>query len=64
VCNTKMKIYALVSLLGNNFYFGIFMKFKHKKLQEQYTNYWEYFQFVQHNWLKEVEDFLKLDYEL
>lgn len=46
----------------NHFDYGLSMEFENTKLYEQYSNNPLHINFVQQYWLKEVEDFLELDY--
>jgi hypothetical protein len=39
------------------------MEFASNELYEQYSNHPDHLKFVQEYWLKEVEDFLEIDYE-
>jgi hypothetical protein len=48
----------------NNFDFGLSMEFANQKLYDEYTNHPDHAQFIQKYWLKYVEDFLEIDYEL
>jgi len=48
---------------GTNFDFGIVMEFSNHLLYQQYTDHEEHKQFLQHHWLKGVQDFLEIDYE-
>ena len=47
----------------NKFEYGISMLFANNELYEKYNNHPEHLKFVQEYWLKEVEDFLEIDYE-
>lgn len=47
----------------NKFEYGISMVFASNELYEQYSNHPDHVKFVQEYWLKEVEDFLEIDYE-
>ena len=40
------------------------MEFVSKQLYDQYSNHPEHTAFVQQRWLKEVEDFLEIDFEV
>ncbi|PVD52325.1 stress responsive alpha-beta barrel domain-containing protein [Terrimonas sp.] len=46
----------------NKFDFGISMAFENETLYQQYNNHPDHVYFVQQYWLKEVEDFLEIDY--
>ena len=48
----------------NNFDFGLSMEFDNHQIYDQYSNHPDHVHFVQERWLKEVEDFLEIDYEL
>jgi hypothetical protein len=47
----------------NKFEFGISMEFASQQLYDQYSNHPEHIAFVQQRWMKEVEDFLEIDFE-
>src|SRR5215204_7794383 len=47
----------------NKFEFGISMEFASQQLYDQYSNHTADVAFVQQRWLKEVEDFLEIDFE-
>lgn len=47
----------------NKFEYGISMEFASNELYERYSNHPDHVKFVQEYWLKEVEDFLEIDYE-
>ncbi|GAB4005534.1 Dabb family protein [Spirosoma migulaei] len=47
----------------NNFDFGLSMKFATQALYDAYTNHPDHTEFVQHNWLTGVADFMEIDYE-
>jgi hypothetical protein len=48
----------------NKFEFGLSMEFADQKAYDQYSNNPDHVAFVQNRWLKEVEDFLEIDYEI
>jgi heme-degrading monooxygenase HmoA len=48
----------------NKFEFGISMEFASQQLYVQYSNHPEHTAFVQQRWLKEVEDFMEIDFEV
>jgi hypothetical protein len=48
----------------NNFEFGLSMEFSNQQAYDQYTNHPDHIAFVQNRWIKEVEDFLEIDFEL
>ena len=48
----------------NHFTFGFSMEFANQQMYDQYNNHPDHVAFVQQRWLKEVEDFLEIDYEL
>lgn len=47
----------------NKFEYGISMDFASIELYDQYSNHPDHVRFVQQYWLKEVEDFMEIDYE-
>jgi hypothetical protein len=47
----------------NNFDFGLSMEFENVENYNKYSNHPDHNQFVQNYWLKEVDDFLELDFE-
>jgi hypothetical protein len=47
----------------NNFDYGLSMEFENNELYEKYSNHPDHINFIQQYWLKEVEDFLEIDYE-
>jgi heme-degrading monooxygenase HmoA len=47
----------------NKFEYGISMEFDSNELYDQYSNHPDHVKFVQEYWLKEVEDFLEIDFE-
>lgn len=49
---------------NNNFDFGISMEFDNKAAYDSYSNHPDHLMFLQEIWLKEVDDFLEIDYEL
>ncbi|MEI7587230.1 Dabb family protein [Runella sp.] len=48
----------------NTFEYGISMEFDMQEQYDSYSNHPEHVAFVQHFWLKNVEDFLEIDYNL
>jgi hypothetical protein len=48
----------------NNFEFGLSMEFANQQLYDQYNNHPDHVAFIQQRWLKEVEDFLEIDYQV
>jgi heme-degrading monooxygenase HmoA len=48
----------------NKFEFGISMEFASQQLYHQYSNHPEHTAFVQQRWMKEVEDFMEIDFEV
>jgi hypothetical protein len=48
----------------NKFEFGLSMEFANQQLYDAYNNHPEHIAFIQNHWLKEVEDFLEIDYEI
>jgi hypothetical protein len=57
----KFEILKQVSV-KNNFDYGIVMEFKNNEAYQYYNNHPEHVAFVQNIWLKEVKDFLEIDY--
>jgi heme-degrading monooxygenase HmoA len=47
----------------NPYAYGISMEFATQVLYEQYNNHPAHTQFIQNHWLKQVADFLEIDYE-
>ncbi len=47
----------------NKFDFGISMEFDTPKAYEEYSNHLNHITFVQSFWMKDVADFLEIDYE-
>lgn len=47
----------------NKFEYGISMEFASNELYEKYSNHPDHLKFVQEYWMKEVEDFMEIDYE-
>src|SRR3954470_24374652 len=48
----------------NKFEYGLSMEFVNQQLYDQYNKHPDHVAFVQLRWLKEVEDFLEIDYEV
>jgi hypothetical protein len=48
----------------NKFEYGLSMEFADQKAYDQYSNHPDHIAFVQNRWLKEVEDFLEIDYQV
>ncbi|HEY5916341.1 MAG TPA: Dabb family protein [Chryseolinea sp.] len=48
----------------NKFEFGISMEFASQQLYDQYNNHPEHTAFVQQRWMKDVEDFMEIDFEV
>ncbi|CAN5480257.1 hypothetical protein BH10BAC2_BH10BAC2_23000 [soil metagenome] len=46
----------------NKFKYGISMEFASTELYEQYSNHPDHVKFVQEYWIKEIDDFLEIDY--
>ena len=46
----------------NNFDFGLSMEFANQKQYDDYSNHPDHTQFIQKYWIKNVEDFLEIDY--
>ncbi|HRE51196.1 MAG TPA: Dabb family protein [Flavitalea sp.] len=47
----------------NNFDFGLSMEFDSQASYDAYSNHPDHAKFVQEVWLRDVEDFLEIDYE-
>ncbi len=47
----------------NKFEYGLSMEFATSTLYTQYSNHPDHVAFVQQHWLKNVEDFMEIDYE-
>lgn len=47
----------------NDFDFGLSMEFDNQQTYDEYANHAEHVSFVQNVWLKEVENFMEIDYE-
>jgi len=55
---------CLKQLSGKNkFEYGLSMEFATQELYDQYSNHPAHIGFVQEFWMKDVEDFLEIDYE-
>jgi hypothetical protein len=48
----------------NNYDYGLSMEFANQQAYDQYNNNPEHVAFVQDRWLKEVENFLEIDFEI
>ena len=48
----------------NKFEFGISMEFASQALYDQYNVHPDHTAFVQQRWMKEVEDFMEIDFEV
>lgn len=48
----------------NKFDFGLSMEFANHKVYDAYNNHPDHIAFVQQRWMKEVDDFLEIDYAL
>ena len=46
----------------NKYEYGLSMEFANQELYDRYSNHPDHISFVQHKWLKEVEDFMEIDY--
>lgn len=55
------RVYRQIGL-KNNFTFGLSMGFENQQAYDDYNAHPKHQQFVNEVWLKEVEDFLELDY--
>lgn len=59
----KFEVLKQISV-KNTFEYGISMEFDTQEHYDSYSNHPEHAAFVQHYWLKNVEDFLEIDYIL
>ncbi|MEX2592678.1 MAG: Dabb family protein [Anditalea sp.] len=48
----------------NNFEWGLSIEFANQTVYDQYNHHPYHVDFVEQRWLKEVEDFLEIDYQL
>ena len=48
----------------NKFDYGLSMEFASQQAYDQYNSHPDHVAFVQNRWVKEVEDFLEIDFEL
>jgi len=48
----------------NKYDFGLSMEFADQQAYDLYNNHPDHVAFVQNRWIKEVEDFLEIDYEI
>lgn len=48
----------------NKFEYGLSMEFANQQVYDQYNNHPDHVRFVQEIWLKEVEDFMEIDYQV
>jgi len=48
----------------NKYDFGLSMEFADQQAYDLYNNHPDHVAFVQNRWVKEVEDFLEIDYEI
>ena len=48
----------------NKFDYGLSMEFANQQAYDQYNSHPDHVAFVQNRWVKEVEDFLEIDFEL
>lgn len=48
----------------NNFDYGVSMEFINRQAYDNYNNHPDHVAFVQNIWLKEVEDFMEIDFSL
>jgi hypothetical protein len=48
----------------NKYEFGVSMEFANQQAYDKYNTHPDHVAFVQNRWLREVEDFLEIDYEL
>ena len=47
----------------NKFEFGVSMEFANQHAYDQYNTHPDHVAFVQNRWIKEVDDFLEIDFE-
>lgn len=47
----------------NNFDYGLLMVFTEQKLYDEYSSHPDHVRFIEEFWLKDVADFLEIDYE-
>jgi hypothetical protein len=48
---------------GNSFDFGLSMEFDNSTLYDQYSDHPQHSQFLEQYWLKDVEDYMEIDFE-
>ncbi|QHT71168.1 Dabb family protein [Rhodocytophaga rosea] len=48
----------------NKYTFGLSMEFANQQIYERYNSHPDHVAFVQERWLKEVEDFMEIDYQV
>jgi hypothetical protein len=48
----------------NKYEFGVSMEFANQEAYDKYNTHPDHVAFVQNRWLKEVDDFLEIDYEV
>jgi len=48
----------------NKFELGLSMEFENQKVYDLYNSHPDHVAFIQHVWLKEVEDFMEIDYNV
>lgn len=48
----------------NNFHFGLSMEFADKEAYDRYNNHPEHAAFVNNRWVKEVAEFMEIDYQV
>ena len=46
----------------NKYEYGLSMEFSSQDLYDRYTNHPDHISFVKNKWLKEVDDFMEIDY--
>ena len=47
----------------NNFEYGLLMEFTDTKTYDEYSKHTDHVSFINDFWIKDVEDFLEIDYE-
>ena len=47
----------------NKFEYGLLMEFDDQKTYDEYSNHADHVQFINDFWIKDVADFLEIDYE-
>ena len=62
-CVQKFELLKQISP-KNKFEYGISMEFDSQEQYDSYSNHPEHVAFIQNFWIKSVEDFLEIDYQL